>query len=63
MLIFLPSNPGSDPYLQTLSKDLSYVPVSVLLANLMETEMLLAIPRFSIENKVDLQAPLMRVSI
>lgn len=61
MLIFLPSNEQSD--LQILSKDLSYVPMKTLLSSLNETELILAIPRFSIESKLDLHSPLIRVSI
>lgn len=62
MLIFLPAHENSDPYLQILSKDLSYVSMRTVLATLTETEILVAIPRFSIESKVDLRTPLMRVS-
>lgn len=62
MLIFLPSHEESDPYLQTLSRDLSYIPMKTLLANLYETDMVLILPRFSIESKLDLGAILMRVS-
>lgn len=63
MLVFLPSHEDSDPYLQTLFKDLSYVPMRTLLTSLKETELVLSIPRFSIENKLDLRSSLMRVSI
>ncbi|XP_014481109.1 PREDICTED: uncharacterized protein LOC106747753 [Dinoponera quadriceps] len=63
MLIFLPAHEQSDPYLQILTKDLSYVPMKTLLASLMETEMLLSIPRFSIESKLDLRSPLMRMGV
>lgn len=63
MLIFLPSHEESDPYLQILFKDLSYVPMKTLLTSLNETELILAIPKFSIESKLDLRSPLMRVSI
>lgn len=63
MLIFLPSHEDSDPYLQILSKDLSYVPMRTLLTSLNETELVLSIPRFSIESKLDLRSSLMRVSI
>lgn len=63
MLIFLPGHEETDPYLQILSKDLSYVPMRSVLSSLNETEMLLSIPRFSIESKLDLRLPLTRVSV
>jgi len=63
MLIFLPFHEKSDPYLQILFKDLSYVPMKTLLASLNETELIVAIPRFSIESKLDLRSSLIRVSI
>ncbi|KAL6427473.1 hypothetical protein ACFW04_008768 [Cataglyphis niger] len=63
MLIFLPSHEDSDPYLQTLFKDLSYVPMRTLLTSLKEIELVLSIPRFSIENKLDLRSSLMRMGV
>lgn len=63
MLIFLPSHEENDPSLQILSKDLSYVPMKTLLTSLNETELVLSIPRFTIESKLDLHSSLMRVSI
>lgn len=63
MLIFLPFHEESDPYLQTLSKDLSYVTMRTLLTSLNETELVLSIPRFQIESKLNLASPLMRVSM
>ncbi|KAL0100192.1 hypothetical protein PUN28_019549 [Cardiocondyla obscurior] len=63
MLIFLPSHQDSDPNLVTLSKDLSYVPIKTVLNNLNETELVLSIPRFSIQSKLDLQAPLIRMGV
>ncbi|XP_032678780.1 uncharacterized protein LOC116847660 [Odontomachus brunneus] len=63
MLIFLPVHENTDPNLQILSKDLSYVPMRTLLAALTETEIVVAIPRFSIESKVDLRTPLMNMGI
>jgi len=62
MLIFLPSHEESDPYLQTLSRDLSYVTMRTLLSSLNETELVLSIPRFNIESKLNLASPLIRVS-
>lgn len=63
MLIFLPSHEESDPHLQTLSKDLSYVTMRTLLTSLNETELVVSIPRFKIESKLNLASPLMRVSM
>ncbi|XP_071654183.1 uncharacterized protein [Temnothorax longispinosus] len=63
MLIFLPSHEESDPYLQILSKDLSYVPMKTLLTSINETELVLSIPKFSIESKLDLRSPLMRMGV
>ncbi|XP_011638346.1 uncharacterized protein LOC105428007 [Pogonomyrmex barbatus] len=63
MLIFLPSHEENDPYLQILSKDLSYVPMKTLLASLNETELLLVIPRFSIESKLNLYPALLHMGI
>ena len=62
MILLLPTNQGEHA-LHILSKDLSYIPVSVLLKSLRETEMLLQVPRFSIENKLDLRPALERVSL
>ncbi|KYM94473.1 Serpin B3, partial [Cyphomyrmex costatus] len=63
MLIILPSHKESDPYLQILVKDLSYVPIKTLLTSLNETELILAIPKFSIESKLDLRSPLMHMGV
>lgn len=62
MLIFLP-NHENDPHLSILSRDLSRVSMRALLANLEETDVLLSIPKFSIESKLNLRSPLVRVSI
>ncbi|EFN65867.1 Plasminogen activator inhibitor 1 [Camponotus floridanus] len=63
MLIFLPFHEESDPYLQILSKDLSYVTMRTLLSSLNETELVLSIPRFNIESKLNLASPLMRMGV
>ncbi|EZA57928.1 hypothetical protein X777_01942 [Ooceraea biroi] len=63
MLIFLPNQEENDPYLQVLSKDLSYVPMRTLLNSLNESELILVIPRFSIESKLDLRSPLTRMGV
>ncbi|KAK2576905.1 hypothetical protein KPH14_005528 [Odynerus spinipes] len=63
MLVILPSNEKTDPYLQILSKDLSYIPMSSLLANLETSEINLILPKFSIESKLDLRPVLERMGI
>ncbi|XP_033208177.1 uncharacterized protein LOC117167393 isoform X2 [Belonocnema kinseyi] len=62
LILLLPTTQGEHA-LHILSKDLSYIPVSVLLKSLRETEVLLQIPRFSIENKLDLRPALERLGI
>lgn len=63
MIVLLPNNHELDSNLQILSKDLSYVPMSALLANLQVTEVNLILPKFSIENKLDLRFALEHVSV
>ncbi|KAI4504439.1 hypothetical protein M0802_000910 [Mischocyttarus mexicanus] len=63
MLILLPTNKELDPNLTLLSKDLSYVSMSALLANLYLTEVNVIIPKFSIENKLDLKSTLISLGI
>ncbi|XP_015190926.1 PREDICTED: uncharacterized protein LOC107074206 [Polistes dominula] len=63
MLIILPNNKEIDPNLTILSKDLSYVSISALLANIYLTEVNLIIPKFSIENKLDLKSVLKSLGI
>lgn len=62
MLLLLPARQGEHA-LQILSKDLSYIPISTLFKNLRTTEILLQLPRFSIENKLDLRSALEHVRI
>ncbi|XP_015597657.1 uncharacterized protein LOC107268913 [Cephus cinctus] len=61
MLLMLPHRERGN--LQTLSKDLSYTPISVLLDGLQETELLLSIPKFTIESKMDLKPALEKLGI
>ncbi|XP_043487510.1 uncharacterized protein LOC122514639 isoform X1 [Polistes fuscatus] len=63
MLIILPNNKEIDQNLTVLSKDLSYVSMSALLANIYLTEVNLIIPKFSIENKLDLKSVLKSLGI
>ncbi|KAG7201539.1 hypothetical protein KM043_004290 [Ampulex compressa] len=63
MLILMPAHPEHDQDLRILSRDLSYMSMSFLLGNLQETEVLLSIPKFSIESKLDLISALTRMGI
>ncbi|XP_012284745.1 heparin cofactor 2 isoform X2 [Orussus abietinus] len=63
MLILLPSAEKGETALKTLSKDLSYTPISTLLGTLRDTEILLLLPRFAIESKLDLRPSLERLGI
>lgn len=54
MLTIMPNKRNKDPYLQVLSKDLSTVPVSAILANLKERSINIHLPKFSIENTLNL---------
>jgi serine protease inhibitor len=62
MLILLPTR-NDEQALEDLTRNLAFTPISVLLAGLYDTELVLQIPRFSISNKVDLRAPLEQVSV
>ncbi|KAL2735249.1 antithrombin-III-like isoform X2 [Vespula squamosa] len=63
MIVLLPNNHDLDPYLQILSKDLSYIPMSALLANLYISEVNLILPKFSIESKLDLRSALEHLGV
>lgn len=63
MLVLLPYRNSSNQGLRILIKDLSYIPLSTLLEQLHETEVYLSIPKFAIESKLDLRAPLERMGI
>ncbi|XP_051162786.1 uncharacterized protein LOC127282533 [Leptopilina boulardi] len=62
MLLLLPARQGEHA-LQILSKDLSYISITTLFKNLLDTEILLQLPRFSIENKLDLRSALEHLGI
>ena len=62
MLVFLPHNEGLQS-IHTLSRDLSYTPISVILGMLKKTELILTLPKFSIESKHDLRGVLESVSL
>lgn len=61
MLVFLPYREGLES-LQALSKDMSFTPISTILANLTDTELLVGLPKFSINSKFDLRTALEHVS-
>lgn len=63
MLVILPNNEKTDPHLQILSKDLSYIAISALLANLETSNVNVILPKFTIESKLDLRPALERMGI
>ncbi|XP_054005650.1 uncharacterized protein LOC128890802 isoform X1 [Hylaeus anthracinus] len=63
MLILMPSKKERDPYLRILSKDLSTVPVSAMLASLKERGVTLYLPKFTIENSLNLVPTLQHLGI
>lgn len=62
MLVFLPVNEGLQD-LSVLSRDLSYTPISTILNSLRDTELILLMPRFSVETKIDLRPTLETVNL
>ncbi|XP_015115995.1 uncharacterized protein LOC107040423 [Diachasma alloeum] len=62
MLAILPNKKGLQS-LQTLCKDLAYTSVSAILSNLRESEIILQIPKFSIESRIDLRPALESLGI
>ncbi|XP_057328835.1 heparin cofactor 2-like [Microplitis mediator] len=62
MLVFLPINEGLQD-LSVLSRDLSYTPISTILNSLRDTELILLMPRFSVETKIDLRPTLETLGI
>lgn len=58
----MPSRPKRDPDLRILSKDLTTIPLSVILANLRKRDVTLYLPKFTIENNLDLIPTLQDVS-
>ncbi|XP_076659072.1 uncharacterized protein LOC143362614 [Halictus rubicundus] len=63
MLTIIPTKREKDPYLRVLSKDLSTVPVSAILASLKENNIKIHLPKFSIENTLNLVPALQRLGI
>ncbi|XP_011310627.1 heparin cofactor 2 isoform X1 [Fopius arisanus] len=62
MIAILPNKKGLRG-LQTLWKDLAYTSVANILSNLQETEIILQIPKFSIESKIELRPALESLGI
>lgn len=62
MLVFLPTKEGLQS-LSILSRDLSYTSISSILNSLRETELILLMPRFSVETKTDLRPTLETVNL
>ncbi|KAG8042319.1 hypothetical protein G9C98_004953 [Cotesia typhae] len=62
MLVFLPTKEGLQS-LSILSRDLSYTSISSILNSLRETELILLMPRFSVETKTDLRSTLETLGI
>lgn len=62
MLIMLPNSVGLQA-LNILSKDLAYTPISNILNSLLDEEILLHLPRFNIESKIDLLPVLVSLGI
>lgn len=63
MLILLPRQNETDPYLRILSKDLATIPVSAIFANLKERDVTIHLPKFTIESNLNLLATLQDVSV
>lgn len=63
MLTLMPRTREKDPYLRILSEDLANVPVSAILANLKKRDVTLHLPKFTIENSLNLMPALQRVSV
>ncbi|XP_076177429.1 uncharacterized protein LOC143151855 [Ptiloglossa arizonensis] len=63
MLVLMPNRRQRDPYLRILSKDLATVPVSAILANLKERHVTIYLPKFTIENNLDLIPTLQHLGI
>lgn len=60
MLIILPENPERG--INALVRDLTHTPLSTIRESLQETEVIVSIPRFSIDTKMDLRPTLENVS-
>ena len=62
MLLLLPRKQGYQA-LNDLSRDITFTPISTILASLKETELELAMPKFTIESKTDLKPYLIKVDL
>ncbi|CAL7946686.1 unnamed protein product [Xylocopa violacea] len=63
MLTLMPSSREKDPELRILSEDLTTVPVSAILENLKERDVTIYLPKFNIENNLNLISSLQRLGI
>lgn len=63
MLTLMPRSRENDPYLRILSDDLITVPVSAILANLKKQDITIHLPKFNIENNLNLVPTLRHVCI
>lgn len=63
LVTLMPANRDRDSYLKVLSKDLSTVPVSAILASLKERRIKVHLPKFSIENTLNLVPTLQGLGI
>lgn len=62
MLTIMPNEREKDPHLRILSKDLATIPISAILANLRERDVTIYLPKFKIENNLNLMSTLQHVS-
>ncbi|XP_033314153.1 uncharacterized protein LOC117213042 [Bombus bifarius] len=63
MLTLMPRSRENDPYLRILSDDLITVPVSAILANLKKQDITIHLPKFNIENNLNLVPTLRHLGI
>ncbi|KOC68055.1 Serine proteinase inhibitor A3K, partial [Habropoda laboriosa] len=63
MLALMPDTREKDPYLRILSEDLTTLPISTILANLKMRDIMIHVPKFSIENNLNLIPALHRLGI
>ncbi|KAK1136414.1 hypothetical protein K0M31_000972 [Melipona bicolor] len=63
MLTLMPNSRGKDLHLQILSEDLVAIPVSVILANLRLQDITVHLPKFNIENNLDVVPTLQYLGI
>ncbi|XP_029038073.2 uncharacterized protein LOC114873665 [Osmia bicornis bicornis] len=63
MLTIMPNEREKDPHLRILSKDLATIPISAILANLRERDVTIYLPKFKIENNLNLMSTLQNLGI